>query len=145
MRLLRSEILAWGRCPQTPGIYRVVARITKRKRYLPPPLIPAAESALGLRPRRALPSAQVLPKWMTLAPPCNDFSLNGDSPLNLLSHLMGAVQFESPCPSQHCRNPHPAMTLPQTLVAASNPMNYVAVARYNPLSTLRSFAAHPPT
>jgi hypothetical protein len=55
MRLLRAEILAWGRCPQTPGIYRVAARITKRKRRLPPPLIPAAESALRLRPRSGIP------------------------------------------------------------------------------------------
>ena len=56
----------------------------------PPPAIPAAESALGLRPRRALSSAQVLPEWTTSTPPCNDVSANGDSPLNLLSHQRGS-------------------------------------------------------
>src|SRR5215470_15214409 len=51
----------------------------------PPPAIPAAESALGLRPRSALSSAQVLPEWTSSTPPCNDFSSNGDYPLDLLS------------------------------------------------------------
>jgi hypothetical protein len=31
-----------------------------------PPLIPAGESALGLRPRSTLSSAQVFPEWITL-------------------------------------------------------------------------------
>ena len=48
--------------------------------------IPAAESALGLRPRIALSSAQVLPEWTTSTSPCNDFSANGDYPLNFVSH-----------------------------------------------------------
>ena len=59
---------------------------------LPPPAIPAAESALGLRPRSALSSAQVLPEWNTSTSPCNDISANGDNPLNSLSHPRGSPQ-----------------------------------------------------
>ncbi len=58
----------------------------------PPPAIPAAESALGLRPRSALSSAQVFPEWITSTSPCNDLSANGDNPLNSLSHSRGSVQ-----------------------------------------------------
>jgi hypothetical protein len=50
-----------------------------------------AESALGLRPRSALSSAQVLPEWILSTLPCNDFSANGANPLNSLSHSRGAV------------------------------------------------------
>src|SRR6266852_7579703 len=62
------------------------------RRPEPPPAIPAAESALGLRPRIALSSAQVLPEWITSTSPRNDFSSNGDYPLNFLSHSMGSPQ-----------------------------------------------------
>jgi NAD dependent epimerase/dehydratase family len=55
----------------------------------PPPLIPAPESALGLRPRRALSSAPVLPEWITSTSPCNDLSANGDNPLNFVVSLQG--------------------------------------------------------
>ena len=58
----------------------------------PPSAIPAAESALGLRPRSALSSAQVFPGWITSTSPCNDLSANGDNPLNSLSHSRGALQ-----------------------------------------------------
>ena len=54
MRWLRAEVFHWGLRPQTPRIYRISARMIKRRRPLPPPAIPAAESALGLRPRSAL-------------------------------------------------------------------------------------------
>ena len=30
MRMLRDESSSWGRCPQTPGIYRIAARMTER-------------------------------------------------------------------------------------------------------------------
>ena len=81
MRLLR-RILNWGRCPQTPGIFRFSARMGQwRKQIAPLPPIPAAESALGVRSRSALSSAQVLPEWTTLASPCNKFLSNGDNPL----------------------------------------------------------------
>jgi len=49
------------------------------------PSIPAAESALGSHPCVALSSAQVLPEWTISTPPCNDFSANGDYPLNFVS------------------------------------------------------------
>lgn len=48
----------------------------------PPPAIPATESALGLRPRRALSSAQPPPEWTTSTLPCNTFAANGNYPLN---------------------------------------------------------------
>jgi hypothetical protein len=63
-----------------------------RRRPEPPPAIPAAESALGLRPRIALSSAQVLPEWITSTSPHKDFSSNGDYPLNFSSHWKGSPQ-----------------------------------------------------
>ncbi len=60
------------------------------RRPEPPPAIPAAESALGLRPRIALSSAQVLPEWIISTSPRKDFSSNGDYPLNFLSHWKGS-------------------------------------------------------
>ena len=62
------------------------------RRPEPPPAIPAAESALGLRPRIALSSAQVLPEWIISTSPRKDFSSNGDYPLNFLSHWKGSPQ-----------------------------------------------------
>src|SRR5882724_903869 len=96
MRLLRV-ILTWGRCPQTPGIFRFAARMDCcRERVAPAPWpIPAAESALGVRSRSALSSAQVFPEWTTSTSPCNDFSSNGDYPLNLLSHPRGSLHFQA--------------------------------------------------
>ena len=51
----------WGLCPQTPGIFRVAAKMAEGKTsgrpQLPPPRATSAtESALGLRPRRAPPA-----------------------------------------------------------------------------------------
>jgi hypothetical protein len=66
-----------------------------RRRPGPPPAIPAAESALGLRPRSALSSAQVLPEWKTSTPPCNTFPANGDYPPNSLSHARGSLHTRS--------------------------------------------------
>ena len=114
MRLLRSS-LYWGLCPQTPGIYRCSRQnscVASQLGAAPPnpqdtaggrrvhrlPAIPAAESALGLRPRIALSSAQVLPEWTTMASPCNNFSANGDYPLNFVSHSRGSLQRECPSP-----------------------------------------------
>jgi hypothetical protein len=93
MRLLRA-ILTWGRCPQTPGIFRFAARMDcLGERVAPAPgPIPAAESALGLRSRSALSSAQVFPEWTTSTSPCNNFLSNGDNPLNLLSQSRGSLQ-----------------------------------------------------
>jgi len=83
--------VAWQRCleldlslcGQNGGLWR---------RPEPPPAIPAAESALGLRPRIALSSAQVLTEWITSTSPRNDFSSNGDYPLNFVSHWKGSPQ-----------------------------------------------------
>ena len=76
-----------GAPPPNPGRLFAEGRRTRRL-----PVIPAAESALGLRPRRALSSAQVIPEWTTSTQPCNNFSSDGDNPLNLLSHSRGALQ-----------------------------------------------------
>jgi hypothetical protein len=58
------DFFKWGLRPQTPGIYRIRARIEEaRERLLPSRAIPASESALRLRPRRAVPSAQVFPGY----------------------------------------------------------------------------------
>src|SRR6266849_10290376 len=93
MRLLRSIQLNWGLRPQTPGIYRFQGQNGWLwRRPEPPPAIPAAESALGLRPRIALSSAQVLPEWIISTSPRKDFSSNGDYPLNFLSHWKGSPQ-----------------------------------------------------
>src|SRR5687768_2824819 len=99
MRLLRAT-LSWGRCPQTPGILRIAARMgCFGERVAPAPRpIPAAESALGLRSRRALSSAQVLPEWTTSTSPCNNFLSNGDNPLNFLSHSKGSLHVDGPAP-----------------------------------------------
>src|SRR5215469_15936328 len=107
MRLLRSS-LYWGLCPQTPGIYPCSPQnscVASQLGAAPPnppdtagggrvhrlPAIPAAESALGLSPRIALSSAQVLPEWTTMASPCNNFSANGDYPLNFVPHSRGSL------------------------------------------------------
>ncbi|MGA2148822.1 MAG: hypothetical protein ABSH49_28100, partial [Bryobacteraceae bacterium] len=39
----------------------------------------------------ALSSAQVLPEWTPSTSPCNDFSSNGDYPLNFVSHSRGSL------------------------------------------------------
>ena len=61
MKVSEQSIWSWGRCPQTPGILRFCAGIpgTARASHARPGGIPAPESALGLRPRSALSSAQV--------------------------------------------------------------------------------------
>src|SRR6185436_988213 len=110
MRLLRGCCLG-GFAPKPPGFCRVFRQnswVASQLGAAPPnpdrtiadgrrtrrlPTIPAAESALGLRPRSALSSAQVLPEWTTSTSPCNDSSSNGDYPLNFVSHSRGSLQF----------------------------------------------------
>src|SRR5438093_9947071 len=83
-------------------VYRFPARmIGCGRRPEPPPAIPAAESALGLRPRIALSSAQVLPEWITSTSPRNDFSSTGDYPLNFVSHWKGSPQSALCLPPLH--------------------------------------------
>jgi len=90
--LLRDESSSWGRCPQSPrDLSHSRQNDGARRQIARPPLIPAAESALGLRPRSALSSAQVLPEWITSTSPCNHLSANGDYPLNFVSHSRGSV------------------------------------------------------
>ena len=55
------------------------------------PAIPASESALRSHLCVALPSAQVSSEWTISTQPCNDFSLSGNDPLNLLSHSRGSL------------------------------------------------------
>ena len=52
----------------------------------------AADTALGLRPRIALSSDQLSPAWRKPSRLGNDSSLNGNYPLNFVSHGKGAVQ-----------------------------------------------------
>ena len=61
--------------------------------------VPASESALGSHLCVALPSAQVFPEWNLSTQPGNDFSLNGNCPLNSLSHARGSVQTAAPFPA----------------------------------------------
>lgn len=56
------------------------------------PAIPASGSTLGSPLCVALSSAQALSEWQTSTQPCNDSSLNGKYPLNLLSHSKGSLQ-----------------------------------------------------
>src|SRR5258708_39594892 len=108
--LLRDESSSWGRCPgRCPQSPRDLSHSRQndgaRRQIARPPLIPAAESALGLRPRSALSSAQVLPEWITSTSPCNDLSANGDYPLNSVSHPRGSVHTPTKVPE------HPAAGL----------------------------------
>src|SRR5215471_20757656 len=83
-----------GGSPPAPRGFTVVAQEWRCwGAVVPPPAVPAAESALGLRPRSALSSAQVLPEWINRNTAANAFALNGDNPLNFVSHPRGSVQF----------------------------------------------------
>jgi hypothetical protein len=81
-----------GSAPATPG-FNAVAPEWQYGAADAAPAVPAAESTLGSHPCVALSSAQVLPEWPTSTPLCNDFSSNGDYPLNLVSHSRGSLQF----------------------------------------------------
>jgi len=81
-----------GALPPDPWDFSLSGRNKGERKHTSPPLIPAPETALGLRPRSALSSAQAFPEWTTSTPPCNDFSSNGDFPLNGVSHSRGSVQ-----------------------------------------------------
>jgi len=94
MMLLRA-FSSWGRCPQTPGIYRVVARMSATGTgSARPQAIPAAGSALESHPCVALSSAQVRSGWTSSTSPCNNLAANGDYPLNFVSHSRGSLQGE---------------------------------------------------
>ena len=88
---MTMRLIYLGALPPSPRDLSRSRQNDRRRRPQPPPAIPAAESALGLRPRRALSSAQVLPEWKTSTSPCNTFPSNGDNPLNFVSHSRGSV------------------------------------------------------
>lgn len=67
-------------------------------RMAPPSATSATDAALGLRPRRALSSAQLPAEWTTTTLLRNGSSLNGIYPLNFVSHPWGAVHFRPPPP-----------------------------------------------
>jgi hypothetical protein len=82
-----------GSAPATPGFTAVAPEwLIHHGAADAAPAIPAAESTLGSHPCVALYSAQVLPEWTTSTSPCNDFSSNGDNPLNFVSHSKGSLQ-----------------------------------------------------
>ena len=84
-----------GSAPATPGFTAVAPEwLIHYGAADAAPAIPAAESTLGSHPCVALYSAQVLPEWTTSTSPCNDFSSNGDNPLNFVSHSRGSLHFE---------------------------------------------------
>jgi hypothetical protein len=80
-------------------IYRFGAKMAdrihssmKQGRIAPPSATSATDAALGLRPRRALSSAQLYADWTTTTSLRNDSSSNSFYPLNFVSHHKGAVQ-----------------------------------------------------
>lgn len=88
-----SASLIRGAAPETP---RFIAVAPESLYYFgaasTAPAIPASESTLGSHLCVALSSAQVFSEWTISTQPCNDFSLNGTYPLNLLSHSRGSLQ-----------------------------------------------------
>src|SRR5258706_15397022 len=128
MKLLRDESLQLGALPPSPrDLSHSCQNDGARRQIARPPLIPAAESALGLRPRSALSSAQVSPEWITATSPCNDLSANGDYPLNFVSHSTGSVHLLLQ-PLDPAANPqHRAACL-----LASVPLRESSIPRTNP-------------
>src|SRR5580658_1985148 len=99
MKLLRDESLQLGALPPSPrDLSHSCQNDRARRQIARPPPIPATESALGLRPRSALSSAQVFPEWITATSPCNNLSANGDNPLNFVSHSRGSVHLLAQTP-----------------------------------------------
>ena len=81
-----------GSAPATPGFIAVAPEWSGRADESALS-IPASESTLGSHPCVALSSAQVLPEWIKSTSPCNAFALNGDYPLNSVSHTWGSLHF----------------------------------------------------
>jgi len=82
MRIYRFE----AKMADLMNMSKIVGRIA------PPSATSATDAALGLRPRRALSSAQLPAEWTTTTSLRNDSSLNSFYPLNFVSHHRGAVQ-----------------------------------------------------
>jgi len=81
-----------GTPPETPRFIAVAPELFFFGAVFTAPAIPAAESTLRSHLCGALPFAQLLSEWTTSTLPCNDFSLDGNYPLNLLSRPRGSLQ-----------------------------------------------------
>ncbi len=95
MRWLRDQNHSCrGSAPATPGFSAVAPEwLTAARAAVDAALaIPAAESTLGSHPCVALSSAQLLPEWITLISSSNASAVNGDYPLDSLSHFKGSLQ-----------------------------------------------------
>jgi hypothetical protein len=60
------------------------------------PAVSAPESMLGSHFCVALCSAQAHPEWTTSTSPCNTLSVNGDHPLNFVSHSRHSLPYSDP-------------------------------------------------
>src|ERR1700743_3120351 len=80
-----------GSAPATPGFNAVAPEWLSYGAALAAPAVPAPDACVGSHPCVALPSAQVLPEWITSTPPINAFAANGDNPLT--SCLTPGVHF----------------------------------------------------
>jgi hypothetical protein len=91
MRIYRfkAKMAELGNSPVPNSL--VVNSLMLEGRIAPPSATSATETALGLRPRRALSSVQLPAEWTTTTSLRNDSSLNSFYPLNFVSHHKGAV------------------------------------------------------
>ncbi len=83
-----------GSAPATPGFNAVAPEWLTNygAAAVAAPAVPAAESTLGSHPCVALSSAQVLPEWINRNLAVHAFTVNGDNPLNFVSHSRGSLQ-----------------------------------------------------
>lgn len=86
-----------GSAPAAPGFNAVAPEWLYHDRAAEAaPAIPVAESTLGFHPWSALSSAQVVPEWSNCNLAVHDFLLNGNYPLNFVSHSRGSLQAAPP-------------------------------------------------
>src|SRR6478752_10755612 len=88
-----SASLIRGAAPETPRFIAVAPESLHFGASFTAPAIPASVSSLGSHLCVALSSAQVFSEWTTSTQPRNDFSFNGNYPLNLLSHSKGSFHW----------------------------------------------------
>jgi len=82
-----------GSAPAAPGFNAVAPEWLYHDRAAEAaPAIPVAESTLGFHPWSALSSAQVVPEWSNCNLAVHDFLLNGNYPLNFVSHSRGSLR-----------------------------------------------------
>jgi len=85
-----------GSAPATLGFNAIAPEWLLYGAAVAAPAIPATESTLGSHPCVALSSAQVLPEWINRNLAGNAFAVNGDYPLNLVSHAKGSLHSDFP-------------------------------------------------